>query len=135
MRNGLIIDNIGNHHWYLNDVLHRTDGPAIETANGCKAWFFNGLPHRANGPAVEYNTGGRQWYFNDARHRRDGPAIEHADGSKFWYYNDIEETQESNCTRERLRIYHAMINIQTWLPIASSGSIKFPLVNLIIQYL
>ena len=42
----LKIDEYGNKRWYLNDELHRIDGPAIEFANGYKAWYFNGLYHR-----------------------------------------------------------------------------------------
>ena len=29
MKNGLHIDEDGTKRWYLNDKLHRTDGPAI----------------------------------------------------------------------------------------------------------
>jgi len=29
--------------WWLNDKIHRTDGPAIEWANGAKEWFVNGV--------------------------------------------------------------------------------------------
>jgi hypothetical protein len=32
----------GYKEWYLNGVLHRTDGPAIECADGYKEWFLNG---------------------------------------------------------------------------------------------
>ena len=32
----------GNKAWYLNDELHREDGPAIEYANGVKYWYLNG---------------------------------------------------------------------------------------------
>jgi hypothetical protein len=32
----------GTKLWYLNDKLHRTDGPAIECANGDKAWYYEG---------------------------------------------------------------------------------------------
>ena len=52
-------------------VLHRTDGPAIEHANGTKSWYVDGK-----------------------RHRTDGPAIERADGSKFWYANDKRLTEK-----------------------------------------
>jgi hypothetical protein len=45
--------------WYLNDKLHREDGPAIEYADGYKAWWLNGKrltkeEHKeAMNPAVE----------------------------------------------------------------------------------
>ena len=32
----------GNKSWYLNDNLHREDGPAREYADGTKAWYLNG---------------------------------------------------------------------------------------------
>jgi hypothetical protein len=28
--------------WYLNDNLHREDGPAVEWADGTKSWYLNG---------------------------------------------------------------------------------------------
>jgi hypothetical protein len=32
----------GFKEWYLNNKLHREDGPAIESANGYKSWYLNG---------------------------------------------------------------------------------------------
>ena len=32
----------GEKYWYLNDLLHREDGPAVECANGDKYWYLNG---------------------------------------------------------------------------------------------
>jgi hypothetical protein len=69
MRNRMIIDDRGNKFWYQNDLLHRTDGPAIEFASGAKSWYHNGL-----------------------RHRTDGPAIERADGDKYWYIKGVDYT-------------------------------------------
>jgi hypothetical protein len=74
--------------WFLNDKLHREDGPAVEWANGTKQWYINGQRHREDGPAIEYADGTKQWYLNGERHREDGPAVEYADGSKQWYFND-----------------------------------------------
>jgi len=34
--------NNGTTKWYLNDKLHREDGPAVECADGYKAWYLNG---------------------------------------------------------------------------------------------
>jgi hypothetical protein len=40
---GIIIQYInGDKWWYLNDQLHRVDGPAIERVNGNKSWYLNG---------------------------------------------------------------------------------------------
>ena len=33
---------MGGRAWYINDVLHREDGPAIEYANGNRYWYING---------------------------------------------------------------------------------------------
>ncbi|MDE1833810.1 MAG: hypothetical protein KGH64_00570 [Candidatus Micrarchaeota archaeon] len=79
----------GDKEWRLpNGQLHRTDGPALEYADGDKFWYLNGQRHRTDGPAVEYANGGKYWYLNDRLHRTDGPAIECANGTKFWYLND-----------------------------------------------
>ncbi len=32
----------GAKYWYLNDKLHREDGPAVECAKGYKSWYLNG---------------------------------------------------------------------------------------------
>jgi hypothetical protein len=92
----------GNKEWYLNGnvivltdrllnlrmemerkvvvpewKLHRTDGPAIECANGSKSWYLNGKRHRTDGPAIEWANGDtteRSWYLNGKLHRTDGPA-------------------------------------------------------------
>jgi hypothetical protein len=29
--------------WYLDGKIHRTDGPAVEWADGDKSWFLNGV--------------------------------------------------------------------------------------------
>jgi len=42
MKNGLKIDALGTKEWYINDELHRVDGPAIEYANGDKYWYYHG---------------------------------------------------------------------------------------------
>ena len=86
----------GSKSWYLNDKLHREDGPAIEYADGNKFWFLNGKYHREDGPALECANGDKCWYLNGKRHREDGPAIERANGSKYWYLNGKEVTQEEH---------------------------------------
>ena len=32
----------GTKWWYLNDQLHREDGPAVEGVSGGKQWYLNG---------------------------------------------------------------------------------------------
>ena len=34
--------------------LHRTDGPAIEYADGSKSWYQNAMRHRTDGAAIEW---------------------------------------------------------------------------------
>ena len=36
-----VSDN-GDKDWYLDDNLHRIDGPAIEDADGSKHWYLDG---------------------------------------------------------------------------------------------
>ena len=81
----VIIDTAGCKEWYLNDKLHREDGPAVEWASGTKYWYLNGKRHREDGPAIEWANGNKSWYRDDKLHREDGPAVEWADGTRFWY--------------------------------------------------
>jgi hypothetical protein len=30
-------------HWWLNGLLHREDGPAVEYADGTKYWYINDI--------------------------------------------------------------------------------------------
>ena len=59
------IDEYGSKYWYLNDVIHREDGPAVECSNGDKEWYLNGKLHRVDGPAIEFINGDKYWYLND----------------------------------------------------------------------
>ena len=58
-----VSDN-GGEEWYLNDKLHREDGPACEWADGSKLWYLNGKLHREDGPAVESADGSKYWHLN-----------------------------------------------------------------------
>ena len=89
----------GDKFWYLNDKLHREDGPAGEYADGSKAWYLNGKMHREDGPAREYADGFKSWWLNGKLNREDGPAIEWADGYKSWYLNGKEVTEEEHKRR------------------------------------
>lgn len=63
--NGMIKWPNGDKAWYLNNELHREDGPAIEWVNGDKAWYLNGEHHRGDGlPAIEYANGDKRWFLN-----------------------------------------------------------------------
>ena len=58
----------GGEFWYLNDLLHREDGPAVELPDGSYAWYLNGQFHRPDGPAVELPSGYKEWWLNDKRY-------------------------------------------------------------------
>ena len=80
----------GNKFWYLNEKLHREQGPAFEGPDGTKEWYLNGERHREQGPAVIRSNGSNEWWLNGQLHREQGPAIEHSDGSKEWWeYNEL----------------------------------------------
>ena len=53
----------GSQFWWLNDKLHREDGPAAIYADGTQRWWLNGELHRADGPAI-YADGTQRWYLN-----------------------------------------------------------------------
>jgi hypothetical protein len=55
--------------------------------DGSKEWFLNGLIHREDGPALECASGTKFWYLNGKYNREDGPAIERVNGDKYWYLN------------------------------------------------
>lgn len=75
--------------YYKGPLLHRVDGPAIETVNGDKFWYVNGERHRDDGPACELIGGGRLWYKNNKPHRLDGPAMEFGSGGKIWCIDGV----------------------------------------------
>ena len=79
------VDDTGTKRWYVDNKLHRTDGPACEYADGDKHWYQNNKLHRTDGPAMERADGSKIWYVDGKCHRTDGPACEYANGTKFWY--------------------------------------------------
>ena len=80
---------------YGTEVYKTKEGFRYEYTNGNKVWFnINNDLHRTDGPAVERADGSKEWYINNERHRIDGPAVEYADGSKYWYIDDQEMTEE-----------------------------------------
>ena len=62
------VDEDGSRRYYnTNDELHRTDGPAVEYADGGKGWCQNGQLHRIDGPAIEWRDGDKHWYINGVK--------------------------------------------------------------------
>ena len=62
------------------------------SADGTKYWYLNNRLHRPDGPAIEHSGGGNEWYFNGKRHRTDGPAHDFI-GNKWWYLNGVKHTE------------------------------------------
>ena len=58
------INEYGTKSYFVNNVLHRENGPAVEYEDRYKAWYKNGLRHRQDGPAIEYPSGAKRWYLN-----------------------------------------------------------------------
>ena len=75
----------GTKEWFVNGKRHRLDGPAHEWPDGTKDWYLNGKLHRVDGPAIEWANGGKEWWVNGELHRVDGPAMEWPDGTKEWW--------------------------------------------------
>jgi hypothetical protein len=85
--------------WRVNGKLHRTDGPAIEYANGHKSWCLNGKLHRTDGPAIEWADGSKTWYLDGQLHRDDGPAVEWANGHRVWCLHGRHLTEAEHAAR------------------------------------
>jgi len=82
----------------------KTDKPThITYPDGNKEWWLNNKLHRKNGPAIETTNGNRYWYSNGKLHREDGPAIEDADDAKEWWLNG-EEYSEPDFYRELYKL-------------------------------
>jgi hypothetical protein len=86
MKNGYYKDNYGEF-WYLNNELHREDGPAVIYVDGTQVWHLNGKMHREDGPAIIYADGAQEWFINGKLHREDGPAVIYPDGYQVWWVN------------------------------------------------
>ncbi len=41
MKNGMFVEK-GVNKWYVNDKLHRLDGPAIDSPDGLSSWYVHG---------------------------------------------------------------------------------------------
>ena len=61
----------------------------IISKNDTIRYYLNDKLHRKNGPAVIYKNGDKRWYNQNGKYH-DGPAIEWADGTKEWYLNGKE---------------------------------------------
>ena len=100
MKYDIKVDAVGNKYYYVDFIIHRENGPAIEYITGEKWWYKNGLLHREDGPAIEYANGNKIWYKNGDLHREDGPAKEYANGYKEWRLNNKEYGHNNDFTNE-----------------------------------
>jgi hypothetical protein len=131
MPDGLTIDEDGNKWYYLDNKLHREDGPAVEyfhrkhpaenieeqdeyddygySITNHKEWFIHGVHHRLDyGPTIEWADGTKTWHVHGVLHRLDGPAIDRFDGQNFWFVNGkrvLCESQEEFEQLMRLRAF------------------------------
>lgn len=64
----VLVYSNGDRRWYLDDLLHREDGPAFEFASGTKHYFLKGRRHRENGPAIEAASGVKKWYLGGVQY-------------------------------------------------------------------
>lgn len=83
----------GTREWWVHGRLHRADGPAVITAAGDRVFYLHGRVHRADGPARVLANGDREWFRHGYRHRLDGPAVEQASGRlELWVDGRVAHT-------------------------------------------
>lgn len=98
----------GTLSWFHDGALHRDGGPASTRPDGYEIWAQHGAPHRQDGPAVTYPDGTREWFIHGQRHRDGGPAIESADGSTTWYQHGVRHRDDgpAETTADGTRIWY-----------------------------
>jgi hypothetical protein len=78
----------------------------VEIDDGIKCWWINDKLHRVDGPAVEHPDGTKYWYINDKFHREDGPALVYPNGTKYWYLNgELLMKTKGEVTEKQLKIF------------------------------
>lgn len=87
------IEKEGAVIYYKEGLLHNINEPAIIWDDGSYQWYYNGLLHREDGPAVE-SQGCKYWYNQGRRHRIDGPAVEFSNGKKEWWIDGEQLTEQ-----------------------------------------
>lgn len=65
----------GTIEFFLGDVLHRDDGPAVITGEGDSHWFSHGVRHRLDAPAIIAADGQIEYWNRGVLDRKDGPAL------------------------------------------------------------
>ena len=120
---------IRSEHYFLNNKLHREDGPALISyyENGeiaSELYLLNDKWHREDGPTyIRYYENGNiyfeHYYLNDKRHRENGPAIiDYYDSkirSESYYLNNILYANSNSETfQQDLKKYHAMVRLKSF---------------------
>ena len=99
-----LIKTKSNDIWYLNEYMHRINGPATEFLDGEKWWLINGKRHRENNlPAIIRKDGNEEYWINGEEYlfhengtkefidyygrlsRVYGAAVEYPNGDKEWW--------------------------------------------------
>ena len=95
-----IIENDGTIHYYLGDLHHNPEGPAV-IGFSCrhKEYWFKGLRHRIDGPAIEYLDGDYEYWENGQRHNPQGPA-KCIDGRLEYWIDGRQYANEVECLNE-----------------------------------
>lgn len=90
-----ILNECQEIYYYLNNLLHREDGPAVESNyTSSKEWYIHGKLHRIDGPAIV-----RIDYIEDAINGKYSCA-EIITNS--WYYNGVHIPCRSQNEFEKL---------------------------------
>lgn len=96
IKNGRYVE-YGSVFYYLNDELHREDGPAVINSKENRRLYVNDVRNRDDNYVFPDPVDGeKSWFLNDKLHREDGPAYE---GSYInipdkWYLNGVQYTEE-----------------------------------------
>ena len=65
MSNNPVIGADGWQQWWVDNKIHRIDGPAYIAADGSQQWWVDGKKHRIDGPAIIGADGSQEWYVKD----------------------------------------------------------------------
>jgi len=70
-----VIEDDGSIHYYLGDLHHNPEGPAVIAYDGLyKEYWYKGMSHRIEEPAIQYADGDYEYFEQGRRHNLQGPA-------------------------------------------------------------
>ena len=124
------VDTDGTKAWFLNDKLHREDGPAIEYAEGTKCWYLNGNLHREDGPAIEYASGDKRWFLNGKeltkQEHKKATSKPTCSGKEVTIDGVTYVLKEKNAAFQVARFYSALLTQRAKLTAALDGIANTP---------